>query len=208
MAAYGAGIAGLIQREGGLVNDPDDAGGLTNFGISQRSYPNLDIASLTKDDAARIYQQDFQSKLPPGLSPASQKVWMDASVLMGPTGAKKAFAGAQDYEVNTLLDLSRARLNQISNNPDKAKYKQGWNNRMDSLEREVTGELRNPNLDTTGVEIRPNPMKQQEMQAAYLQGIQQEEAGPMAAFAQIGRGTRNYAQNPLVYGSLQDYRGY
>ena len=46
----------LISHEGGYVNDPLDPGGETKFGISKRSYPTLDIAALTREDARAIYR--------------------------------------------------------------------------------------------------------------------------------------------------------
>lgn len=49
----------LIGNEGGYVNNPGDPGGETNFGISKRSYPTVDIASLTRDQAKVIYFRDF-----------------------------------------------------------------------------------------------------------------------------------------------------
>lgn len=49
----------LIGHEGGYVNNPKDPGGETKFGISKRSYPNLDIADLTLDDAKAIYKRDY-----------------------------------------------------------------------------------------------------------------------------------------------------
>lgn len=52
-------IAFVLRWEGGLANDPDDPGGLTNMGISKRSYPDLDIAHLTRDQAVAIYQRDY-----------------------------------------------------------------------------------------------------------------------------------------------------
>lgn len=48
-----------IAKEGGYSNDPNDAGGETNLGISRRSYPNVDIKNLTKDVAAEIYYRDY-----------------------------------------------------------------------------------------------------------------------------------------------------
>ena len=39
----------VLHHEGGYVNDPDDPGGETNFGIAKRSHPDVDIANLTKD---------------------------------------------------------------------------------------------------------------------------------------------------------------
>jgi lysozyme family protein len=41
------------------VNDPMDPGGETNWGISKRSYPNVDIKDLTRDGAKAIYFTDF-----------------------------------------------------------------------------------------------------------------------------------------------------
>ena len=49
----------LLKNEGGYVNDPDDPGGETQFGISKRSYPDRNIKKLTKDDAIKIYFRDF-----------------------------------------------------------------------------------------------------------------------------------------------------
>lgn len=49
----------LLSHEGDYVNDPRDPGGETRFGISKRSYPHLDIRSLTRDQAKEIYRRDF-----------------------------------------------------------------------------------------------------------------------------------------------------
>lgn len=49
----------VLQHEGGYVNDPVDAGGETNFGISKRAYPNLDIRNLTQAQAQQIYFNDY-----------------------------------------------------------------------------------------------------------------------------------------------------
>ena len=49
----------LINHEGGYVFNPHDPGGETKFGISKRSYPHLDIHSLTLADAKTIYKRDF-----------------------------------------------------------------------------------------------------------------------------------------------------
>jgi lysozyme family protein len=49
----------LIGIEGDYVNNPRDPGGETQWGISKRSYPALDIKALTREDARAIYYQDF-----------------------------------------------------------------------------------------------------------------------------------------------------
>ncbi len=49
----------VLRMEGGLTDDPNDPGGLTNFGISKKAYPNLDIKNLTVDQAKEIYRRDY-----------------------------------------------------------------------------------------------------------------------------------------------------
>lgn len=49
----------LIGHEGGYVNHPADPGGETKFGISKRSYPDVNIRTLTVDGAKAIYRRDF-----------------------------------------------------------------------------------------------------------------------------------------------------
>jgi len=49
----------LIGNEGGYTDGAGDPGGETNWGISKRSYPNVDIKALTRDGAKQIYLTDF-----------------------------------------------------------------------------------------------------------------------------------------------------
>jgi len=52
-----------MKYEGGYVNDPDDPGGETKFGISKRSHPEEDITNLTEARAREIYYHDYYMKL-------------------------------------------------------------------------------------------------------------------------------------------------
>lgn len=58
-AAFTAAVTATLAQEGGYVNDPRDPGGETNFGISKRAYPAIDIKALTRDDAIAIYFRDY-----------------------------------------------------------------------------------------------------------------------------------------------------
>lgn len=49
----------LMGHEGEYSNNPEDPGRETNWGISKRSYPNVDIKNLTRDQAKEIYRRDF-----------------------------------------------------------------------------------------------------------------------------------------------------
>ena len=53
----------LIGHEGGYVNNPADPGGETNWGISKRSYPHLNIKTLTRNHAKDIYRVDFWQRI-------------------------------------------------------------------------------------------------------------------------------------------------
>lgn len=53
----------LLGHEGRYSNDPKDPGGETNWGISKRSYPHVDIKNLTKEGAKEIYMKDFWKPL-------------------------------------------------------------------------------------------------------------------------------------------------
>lgn len=53
----------VLGHEGGYVNDPQDPGGETKWGISKRSYPHLNIKTLTREQARDIYKKDFWDRL-------------------------------------------------------------------------------------------------------------------------------------------------
>ena len=65
-------IEEVLKHEGGYVHDPTDLGGETHWGITKRFYPDVDIKNLTKEDAKKIYYDDYWvknkvSKLPNNL---------------------------------------------------------------------------------------------------------------------------------------------
>lgn len=47
------------KKMSGYVNDPDDTGGETKFGIAKSANPELNIATLTWDAAKRIYYKKY-----------------------------------------------------------------------------------------------------------------------------------------------------
>jgi transcriptional regulator with XRE-family HTH domain len=51
-----------MQHGDGYYDDPCDAGEEKRFGISKRSYPNIDIKNITIDDAKEILYTDFWCK--------------------------------------------------------------------------------------------------------------------------------------------------
>ena len=85
----------VLGNEGGYANNPADPGGETQWGISRRSYPNLDIQGLTREMAVALYRRDFWDRanldaLPLGL--ASQL--LDFAVNSGTATATRALQRA------------------------------------------------------------------------------------------------------------------
>ena len=62
MITFDKAIEVILLHEGGYSFDALDPGGETNFGISKRSYPNLNIKALTKQQAIEIYRRDYWNK--------------------------------------------------------------------------------------------------------------------------------------------------
>jgi lysozyme family protein len=59
MASFDLAISVVLAHENGYINDPNDPGKETKYGISKRSYPNLDIKNLTVNEAKSIYKRDY-----------------------------------------------------------------------------------------------------------------------------------------------------
>ena len=49
----------LLSVEGGYVDDDDDPGGKTNFGISAGQFPGEDIENLTEGRAIALYREHY-----------------------------------------------------------------------------------------------------------------------------------------------------
>lgn len=148
-------VAIVLKDEGGYVWDKNDAGGETNFGISKRSYPNVDIKNLTRDGAIAIYYKDFWCTGPYGGiadSALACKVF-NTSVNAGQSRAIKLLQQAANAQGSTLaidgvagpktiaainamhapdvLASYRAAqeafyLGIIAKDPSQAKFKNGW----------------------------------------------------------------------------------
>ncbi|TVO70883.1 peptidoglycan-binding protein [Sedimenticola selenatireducens] len=148
------------EIEGGYVNDPDDPGGETKHGISKRSYPDLDIANLTEDQARAIYFHDYWlkagcSELPAPLGWAlfggvvnhkmhvaialmQQSLGVTADGINGPV--TQATALQSDVSAVLVDYLSRrARLYRdiTLSNHTQSKYFRGWMRRLFLLQQAI-----------------------------------------------------------------------
>jgi len=152
-------VGAVLEHEGGYVNDPDDPGGETKWGISRRSYPELDIANLTEEQACAIYYRDWWRQYKYDLiedATVAAKV-LDLSVNMGPSAAHKCLqralhaCGRRDVTIdgiigpqtleavnsaNPLMLLAALRAEAAAHyralaqaDPKRQKFLNGWLNR-------------------------------------------------------------------------------
>jgi len=114
----------LIGHEGGYVNDPRDPGGETNWGVSKRSYPAVDIKALTIDGAKAIYRRDFWDRCrAPDLPPALRFDVFDGAVNSGVGQSVKWVQQAIGATADGVLGpLSLAALNERNPAAVAARY--------------------------------------------------------------------------------------
>ena len=141
----------VLEHEGGYVNDKDDLGGETNYGITKRFYPNIDIENLSKQEAIDIYYDDYwipskAEKLPKHL----QYPYFDTVVNTGQRRAVKILQQAcndknffkieEDGVIGAKTISAAAKLEEdrfisyrilfyskvISDKPEQKKFWYGW----------------------------------------------------------------------------------
>jgi len=116
----------VLKWEGGYSNDPNDPGGETKYGISKRSYPELDISKLTLKQAKEIYYQNYWLKTSCDELPFPFNIVVfDTAVNMGRRKAIEllnAYNDWRDYLLKRLYAYSKFKHAKI--------YFRGWANRV------------------------------------------------------------------------------
>jgi hypothetical protein len=135
--AFKFALSNTLTLEGGL-NKNDPVGGLTKYGISQRSYPKLDIAKLTPADAAAIYKKDYWDKIGGDeiakKDPKLAALAFDTAVQHGVSGAKDMLSQSGDDPAKLLQVRSDKLQSLVQNNPKVyGPQAKGWSNRIAKL---------------------------------------------------------------------------
>lgn len=123
----------ILQYEGGYVFDKTDKGGETNYGISKRAYPLVDIKALTKQGAIDIYRRDYWIK-----SGSDSLDWplclvhFDTAVNMGVIRSKQFLEKSNNVDEYLAVRMQYYK-DIITKNPSQIKYLKGWTNRLESL---------------------------------------------------------------------------
>lgn len=138
----------VVGLEGGYSNDPEDPGGETNWGISKRQYPHLDIRNLTREQVKPIYLNDFWNRIHAdelydgvayqtfdfavnsGIETAIRKLQTAVGVAddghWGPVSRK---AAAQMSESDTIMRLIAERLDYWTKLKNWSHAGKGWTRR-------------------------------------------------------------------------------
>ena len=145
-------VAFVLSQEGTVSNNPDDAGGLTKFGISSRQYPEVGQSNFTKDSAIAIYKRDFWDRLrcdnlpwPVALllfdtgvnqGQAQAVRWLQQALklkvdgVVGDQTVKAAWAATAE----PLIDVLVARACEYGRDPNFVHFGRGWMRRLFSLQ--------------------------------------------------------------------------
>jgi hypothetical protein len=129
----------LNDLEGGATVVPYSQadGGTTKYGVAKKFNPDVDVANITEADAARIARQRYWLPEFNTVDPRVASIAFDANWIRSPTLARRIVREAGD-DVSKALDIYRAELMHVADVvPGKARYRKGWNNRVDKLARFV-----------------------------------------------------------------------
>jgi lysozyme family protein len=114
-------------------HDPDDPGGTTKYGIDQRSHPNIDIASLTLDQAKQIYFVEWTRCDAENMPAKLGEAYFNAVVNTGKGRADKLLVLAHGSAQNFILAQGKFYRSLAESRPSSRKYLKGWINRLNSL---------------------------------------------------------------------------
>lgn len=140
-------------------NDPKDPGGLTKYGIDQRSNPGVDIASLTEEQAVELYWREWLDCKADCLKWPLSLAHFDAAVNTGPTQAAKflqqavgaapdgiigpitlkaaSAANAQSAALACCLERERFYVRLAEQRPRFQKFLRGWMRRVKDLRNRI-----------------------------------------------------------------------
>ena len=124
---FEAAVNDLLQEEGGTVNNAQDPGGLTRFGISKQAFPDVDIANLTVDQAKQLYRDHYWTPLLPYKLPERfMRVAFDTAVNMG-LGRCKEFIEASKGQLEWFY---AQRMLDYTTDKNWAVFGKGWTRRL------------------------------------------------------------------------------
>ena len=145
-----------LRYEGGYVEN--DAGkGPSKFGINKAANPDVDVKSLTKDQARELYKKRYWDAIGgdslAAKDPALAKVAFDTAVNMGVNKAKQLVTDSKG-DPNAILAMRQQHYDKlVENDPKKfSPYKAGWQSRLADLATSVIPSAQAGTLPAGGVQ--------------------------------------------------------
>lgn len=121
----------LIGEEGGYVNNPADPGGETKYGISKKSYPDVDIAALTVEAAKGIYKRDYWDTLGLDSRPYGPALCLfDCGVNQGIARAKSILLKVATSSQPFVIAFQAERMLHYASLPTFKDFGRGWSRRL------------------------------------------------------------------------------
>src|SRR4030043_1081564 len=138
MSDFDRGFEIVIGLEGGYSDNPADPGGETKYGISKRSFPDLDIANLTLEQAKEIYLVEYWGKAGCDELVSPLNIYLfDAAVNIG-VGTARALLAKSDFDASALLLNRIGYYCDLVNNKETARqFFRGWINRVIKIYRKL-----------------------------------------------------------------------
>jgi len=136
------------RKDGGYTNDVVDPGGETKWGISKRAHPDIDIKSLTKEEALLIYEKEYWLKV--GADKMEKRMaitcfdsavncgvgrtrsWLDELVK-----AKERNPQLRDEARWMIQRRTQYYMDLVKKKPALNKYIKGWLNRVNDLSKYI-----------------------------------------------------------------------
>lgn len=146
-ADFDRALAFVLRWEGGKVDNPDDPGGRTAFGITRKTYdtfrdatgqPRRDVWEITSDEVGAIYEASYwRASGAETLSWPLSLVLFDTAVNAGVQKALAMLAESEGDAARYLWLRERFYRRLAASKPKLEKFLTGWLNRVAALRKEL-----------------------------------------------------------------------
>lgn len=152
----------LSKFEGGFSNVKGDKGGKTNFGITQATYSaylkknelaDSDVANISKDVAEKIAYEEYYIKSGADeIADPKMAYLMFDTYFMAPAKAKELYK-KYGNDVEQFIQARKEFHLERSTGKDQSKFKEGWLNRIATIENMVKKNLDDIKIDSVKKEF-------------------------------------------------------
>lgn len=153
----------LSKFEGGFANVKGDKGGKTKYGITQTTYSaylkknklqNEDVANISKDMAERIaYEEYYVKSGADKISDAKMSYLVFDTYFMSPSKGME-FKKKYGNDVEKFIQARKEFHLERSTQKDQEKFREGWMNRIKTIENKVKKHVEEARIDSVKNEFK------------------------------------------------------